>query len=343
MMQRFAWTLALPLALTCAGEARAQFGFSFGSGGYGSGGGIGFSYQRRNLSLFGSLGGFSFGRYSAGGIYLADPYGPPPMLYGPYPPPAVVIVQPPVVLHRAGPRLVPPQPSLEDEIRGIDLDAVPSSKPSSREELVPRPRPLEVPGGDAPRPVRPAEPKPQDKAAPPKKEPAPPPPPPPPPEDPKQEAMRLMTMGLEAFGGEAYGLAAHRFRQATLVDPKGARAYFLLAQAQFALGKYSRAVEAVHAGMRLHKDWPAAPFQPRIDLYGAIEGDFTEHLKRLQAAVSGDPNNPELLFLLGYQLWFDGRRAEAVARFRQARPLAPDPRFIDQFLAAAKAGQVAAK
>ena len=38
-----------------------------------------------------------------------------------------------------------------------------------------------------------------------------------------------------------------------------------------------------------------------------------------------------------YQLWFDGRRPEAVARFRLAREVTADRTFIDQFLAAAPA------
>jgi hypothetical protein len=349
MKQRLAWTLALPLALTCTAEVRAQ-GFYYGSGGAAQGGGLGFSYQRRNLSVFGFLGGFSSGRYSAG-AYLFDPYGPPPVFYGPYPP-AVIVLPPPVVLQRVGPRILKPQPSLEDEIRGIDLDAVPPTPKSLREEKPPEPPPPDLPGKDVSKPVppvRPGEPPPPkgkvppDKAPPAKKGPVQPPPPGPPKDDPKEESVRLTNLGLAAFGGQAYGLAAHRFRQATRVDPNGARAYFLLAQAQFALGKYHQAVESIHAGMRLHKDWPMAPFQPRLDLYGGIEPDFAEHLKRLEGVLKEDPNNPELLFLLAYQLWFDGRRNEAVARFRQVRPLTPDPSFINQFLAAAKAGQVVAK
>jgi hypothetical protein len=345
MKQRLAWTLALPLALTCAAEVGAQ-GFYYGSGGSVQGGGLGFSYQRRNLSVFGFLGGFSSSRYSAG-AYLYDPYGPPPVFYGP---PTVVIVAPPVVLSRVGPRILKPQPSLEDEIRGIDLDQIPPSTKSLREEKPPEPPPPDLPGKDVSKPVPPVRPPeqspdklPPDKAPPAKKQPVEPPPPVPPKDDPKAETARLTNLGLAAFGGQAYGLAAHRFRQATQVDPNGARAYFLLAQAQFALGKYRQALETIQAGMRLHKNWPTAPFQPRLDLYGGIEPDFAEHLKRLEGAVKDDPNNPELLFLLAYQLWFDGRRDEAVARFRQARPLTADPSFINQFLAAAKAGLVVAK
>jgi hypothetical protein len=95
--------------------------------------------------------------------------------------------------------------------------------------------------------------------------------------------------------------------------------------------------------MRLHQNWPRAPFQPRLDLYGGIEPDFAEHLKRLEGALQQAPKQPALLFLLAYQLWFDGRRDEAVPLFRQARALTADPTFIDQFLAAVPPKQVVVK
>jgi hypothetical protein len=343
MMQRLAWILALPLALTCVVEARAQGAFYY----YDSAGTVpypqvGFAYLGRRLAIAGFLGGASYSRYAAGGVYFFGPSGAPPLLYGPAaPPPAVLLPPPPpAVMGRFGPRLTPRRPSLEDEIRGIDLDAVPATKPSLNEgpEVVVRPRPLDVPEKDVVKPVPPVQPpeQPPAKEKPPPEKVVPKKAPGPPEDNPKDESARLINLGLVAFGAQAYGLAARRFRQAAQVDPNGARPYFLLAQAQFALGKYHEAVEAIHAGMQLHKNWPRAPFQPRLDLYAGIEPDFAEHLKRLEGALKDDPNNPELVFLLAYELWFDGRRNEAVARFQQARPLAPDPSFINQFLAAAK-------
>ena len=340
-MKRVTWTLAPLLSLACAGELRAQFPpYSY------SGGGLGFSYQRRNLSLFGYFGAPPSGRMAVNAAFGLAPYPPPPYeFYGP-----------PVLLP---PRMrglrPPPMPAIEDETAGIDLDLVPSAK-SSAPEVVPAPRPVpapapafEMPGKDVSKQVPPVRP---DDVAPPKKAPEPPPPPPKPepppappapPAGPKEESAHLANLGLTAFSAQAYGLATHRFRQAITADPKGARAHFLLAQAQFALGKYTAAVESIHAGMRLHNTWPTAPFQPRLDLYGGIEPDFAAQLKRLEGAVQQAPKQPALRFLLAYQLWFDNRRDEAVAQFRQARALTADPRFIDPFLAAAAPKQVVLK
>jgi hypothetical protein len=39
-----------------------------------------------------------------------------------------------------------------------------------------------------------------------------------------------------------------------------------------------------------------------------------------------------LLFLLAYQLWFDGQQAEARKLFVRAAAVTPDKTFIDRFL-----------
>jgi hypothetical protein len=330
-MKHITWALALTVSLAWAGEARAQFVppyyyYPYYSSGYGYGqSGVGFAYLGRRFSVYGFFGGLS-GAVSRN--YALDVYAP-----------AVVVPAPPIVLRpvpvfaQGEPRRGRDRrPTLEEEIAGIDLDLVEPKKPA--------PRPS-VPDTPAPDPaVRPKE-------IPPPKEVTPPKPKEPPPETgPKAESARLVKLGQAFFSAEAFGVAAHRFRQATLADPKGARAHFLLAQTWFALGKYRDAVDSIHAGMKLHKNWPKAPFQPRIDLYAGIETSLDEQLERLRAAVKAAPDQPALKFLLGYQLWFDdrpGSREEAVVLFRQARVLAPDRTFIDQFLAAAGPGPVAAK
>jgi tetratricopeptide (TPR) repeat protein len=333
-MRHITWALALTLSLAWAGDARAQYlpYYSYG-GGYGQGGGLGFGYQRRGLSIFGFLGGFSGSR-----TVIVDPIGPP--LLGP---PVVYSVRPVIVIQQGAPRRG--RPTVEESTEGIDLDLVPPKKKPTYDPEPPGPEPP-LPGKIVSKPtvppVRPKEPpKPPEEPPPPKAKELPKKPPAPE-ADPKLEGARLVKLGLTAFSEETFGLAAHRFRQAAAADPKAARAHFLLAQAWLALGKYGEAVEAIHAGMRLHKNWPRAPFQPRVDLYGGIEPTFAEHLKRLDEAVKAAPKRPALKFLLAYELWFDGRRDEAVPLFRQARALAPDPTFIDQFLAAAAPGPVAA-
>jgi tetratricopeptide (TPR) repeat protein len=121
---------------------------------------------------------------------------------------------------------------------------------------------------------------------------------------------------------------------AVAADPVDPRAPFLLAQAQFALGKYFDAVHAIQAGMDRRKDWPTARFGAR-ELYGGNEGDFRDHLKRLEEAAEAQPRDRFLLFLLAYELWFDGKRERAAIIFRRAKKLTRNPAYIDPFLTAA--------
>ncbi len=257
----------------------------------------------------------------------------------------------PVPLYRRPLVLGPAAFDLDDEIRGVDLDLVPAkaSTPAKakRTEAIELPRLPALPGVDVSVPrksVRPEEaPKPEPEPIPP-----PPPPPalPPPSDDPAEEYDRLVTIGLAAFREQDYGVAALRFRQAAKVLPHKARAHLLLVQAELALGRFQQAVQAIETGMRRQMNWPGSKFQPRADLYKGIEAELDAHLKRLeetcdQQAKNGRAQNGQFLFLLAYQLWFDGRRQEALMHFRRARALVADPSLIDEFLRAAQAGVIA--
>jgi hypothetical protein len=257
-----------------------------------------------------ALGG-SVTRYY-GGYFGGYPY-PYPFGYGqantfisivappaPPPPPQVVMVPVPVPVQA-------PQPEPE-----VFVEVGPRPPPANRER--------------APMPAAP--PRPADR---------PPPelPPPPQPEaDPRAEHARLLRLGKDLFARGEYGWAAHRFRQAIALRPGDADGQFLLGQALFAQGRYAEAVDAIHAGMRLRPDWPTAPFRP-IDLYG-IAGDYTDHLRTLEDTLAANPNDPVLLFLYAYQLWFDGREEDAVKLFQRAARVAADKSFSERFLRAAK-------
>jgi tetratricopeptide (TPR) repeat protein len=152
-------------------------------------------------------------------------------------------------------------------------------------------------------------------------------------EDPRAEYDRLLSLGRTAFAAREYGRAAQRFQQATQVQPNAALAHFLLAQSFLALGKYRDAVEAIHAGLARQPDWPTAFFKP-LDLYGPHVAEYPEHLRRLEEVWHRQPDDPVLLFLYAYQLWFDGRKEEARLLFQRALPGATDPGVIQGFLRA---------
>ena len=151
--------------------------------------------------------------------------------------------------------------------------------------------------------------------------------------DPKAENARQIALGKQALANQEYGRAAERFRQATIVAPAEALAHFFLAEAYFAIVKYREAVATIQAGLNLQPDWPSAKFRPK-DWYGANVAEFPEHLQRLSEALKRHTEDPVLLFLYGYQLWFDGRQVEARRLFEQAARLVPDPSFIELFLKA---------
>jgi hypothetical protein len=154
----------------------------------------------------------------------------------------------------------------------------------------------------------------------------------------RAEAQRLIRLGNEAFAEGHYLQAAKRYEAAANVAPFEPTAYFHLAQAQLAQGKYAEAVLAIQRGMRLRPTWPQAPFQPKA-LYGERAGDFQQHLAHLAELTGKNMNDDSLLFLLGYQLWFDERRDEALVLFQRAALLAFDTTFVDRFLKAKPADE----
>jgi hypothetical protein len=227
--------------------------------------------------------------------------------------------------------------------------AVPSV-PDPRELMPALPALPPLPGEEAGgfRPVRPedraraqqpgpAAPPPAEKA-PPRQPPREPPlPVPPPEEDLRAENARQVALGRQAFAAREYGRAELRFRDAVAALPDDAMAYFLLAQARFALGKYREAIDAITEGMRLRPDWPAERFRP-LELYEGNVGDYAEHMHRLAEAFARWPDDPVLLFLSAHELWFDGRKAEAAALFERAAALGVFVPLAERFLLHAGAG-----
>jgi tetratricopeptide (TPR) repeat protein len=98
-----------------------------------------------------------------------------------------------------------------------------------------------------------------------------------------------------------------------------------------ALGKYREAVLSIETGLLLQPDWPAASFRP-LAMYAVNMVEFPEHLRHLEETLAQHPDDPVLLFLYAYTLWFDGRRDEARPLFRKAAEAAPGDPGIQRFL-----------
>ena len=304
-------------------------------------GGAAFSYSRWHgrssyaLSV-GGLYGPGLGSYGYSSSQLTVVYSPPPVIVIPSLSPE----------DREDLTLERLRESLEADAPGRDADRPPrgeqhfggfhkiDSHPRKPESL-----PAPAPKADAPPPA-PSPPAPKPPPAPPVLPPGPPPDMPRPPgplADPDAESARLLGMGRAAFANREYGRAAERFRQAAAVTPNLPAPQFLLAETLFAQGKYHDAVEAIHAGMALQPDWPGSRFAP-LDLYGPNPADYADHSRALADALGRWPGDPDLLFLDGVVLWFDGRRDDARPLFQKALPGIADPAMVQRFLRAAGGG-----
>jgi hypothetical protein len=142
--------------------------------------------------------------------------------------------------------------------------------------------------------------------------------------DPAKEAARLLKLGREAFAAGEYGKAGEQFGRASAAQPKAAEPHFLKAQAAFAAGAYADAVDSIRAGLALDPTWPASRFDPK-EPYGVNVIAFAEQLATLRKVAAANPGEPSLEFLLGYELWFIGEKAEAKKWFEAAAKTLPAP------------------
>ena len=297
---------ALLVVLGSASHVQAQFAI----GGFGytrSVWGGGFVGGPRVVGYSVSVGGFN--GYTTGGIPGGGFYAPRPVYavgvpVG-YPPPGVssiaisgsaIQAPQPIVIQQPAPQPIiiqqqAPQPIIIQQPVVI--------APNLADPIIIRPRgQADAPGA---KPAKLEEKKPEEKK--PEKKPA-------------EEKINFLVLGKQAFADREHARAVRFFKQATEANPKDGLAFFLLAQAQFAVGKYREAVVSIHEGLRLEKDWPRSKFRP-LELYGPNPGDFTDHMDQLQAALKAHPGDAVLLFLYGYELWFDGREDEVAGAVPQ--------------------------
>lgn len=332
--------VAIALLLVCGTEVRAQILIGPPPVGPVGGWGVGFGYGRRNLVIAGGIGrtyygypGFGFPGFGYGGGYASVTYV--------YSPPPQVIVAPPIIINN-NINVNPPENPADGgrEARGpnpLDDERFLKIMPRKRkpDEVAAAPRMPGEPAGGF-RKVDPRE-RIRPEAPPAKKAEKPAPELPGKPgraaDNPKDENARQVALAREAFAAGEYGRAERRLAQAVRVAPNEPLAYFLLAQAQIALGQFREAVDALEEGSRRKPAWPGERFRIR-DLYGENEDDFAEHRKRLEETLERNPNDFFLLFLRGYELWFEGKQAEARGLFQRAEKVAPEKykALVNRFL-----------
>jgi Tfp pilus assembly protein PilF len=278
-MKPFPRIVAAAALLLVAGASHAQI-----VGGFGQRHVVGFHVRNGPFSSFTYVaGGYGFG--------FGPIYGPVPSWYYGWPGIPVVTnpyaVQPPVVIQN----IIQPPPAggpppvqqgfVPPELGPAAKPALKAPKVAARVPVVPPPPPARI---EVQEPAK----KPLGRA----------------------DADRLAESGRKAFTSGQYGRALELFRRAAEIMPNEGSVHFLISQAEFALGKYREAVAAITAGMTVRPDWPDARFVAR-DLYWKSPELFDDHLKALRQSVAAFPDDADLLFLLGHQLWFDGKPDEA--------------------------------
>lgn len=142
---------------------------------------------------------------------------------------------------------------------------------------------------------------------------------------------RELLAGNQALAAGQNTAALKRYEAAAQAQPLDAAPLFHQAQAHLALGQYGKAATAVQRGLKWRPDWPLADFSPRA-IYGDRTSAFDQNLAQLAQAIERNPNDDSLLFLLGYELWFDGKKDQARTVFKRAASLASDRTAIDRFL-----------
>jgi tetratricopeptide (TPR) repeat protein len=127
--------------------------------------------------------------------------------------------------------------------------------------------------------------------------------------DPRKEAQRLVQQGRAAFAAGEYGRAVRLFAAAAEKDPDLPFPRYWQTQAEIAAGRYAEAFAALRLGLQRHPQ-AGVHFDPK-EPYGSQPRKYADHLAALRRAVADQPQEPTLAYLLAWQLWLAGEKAEA--------------------------------
>jgi len=282
---------------------RNHYGRGYYRGGYGYGGtsyGLGLSIGWPSYSNYG-YSSFTYGYglpYSYGSLYGAVPYNSYGYGYAPYP-----AVYPPAVLPSDslyGPAAA--QRSLGMEFRNpqqpvVDDDVIIAADP-----------PANVDPADAVRKSN---------------------------SETRDLAWRFIEFGDARFAAQEFAAALQRYKAAAELAPDVAETYFRQGHTYAILGQYEKAANEYRRGLAHDPDWARSAFQMR-ELYKDNRAAWTGHLERLAEEALQNQDDADLLFVMGVQLFFDGKKDRAALFFRQADRLSADSDYLAGFLAASK-------
>jgi tetratricopeptide (TPR) repeat protein len=134
------------------------------------------------------------------------------------------------------------------------------------------------------------------------------------------KAEHMLVIGDEHFRKQKYHDAYQRYKDAATLAPDAADAFFREGLSLLALGKYEQSAKAFKRGLMFQPDWPKSNFRI-AKLYGDNLLAKTAHREALAQAATDDPDDPNLLFLLGIDLYFDGQAQRSQPFFARAKAL----------------------
>jgi tetratricopeptide (TPR) repeat protein len=133
-------------------------------------------------------------------------------------------------------------------------------------------------------------------------------------------ALRLLTVADGDFRAQKYVEAASRYRRAAQTAPDLPEAHFRQAQAEIALSHYDKAAKSCKLGLDADPAWIAAGFR-LANLYGPNQAAKTAHLEQLAQEATARPQDADLRFLIGIELFLDGQLERSRKFFEQAAAL----------------------
>jgi len=134
-------------------------------------------------------------------------------------------------------------------------------------------------------------------------------------------AGKFLGYGDNHFSAQRYNDAYQRYKKAAESAPDLAEAYFRQGYALIAMGRYELAAKAIKRGLELDRGWARSAFR-NAELYGPdSQAAKKAHLDALAKAATDAPEAPDLLFLLGVLLYFDGQAERAAPFFQRADQL----------------------
>jgi tetratricopeptide (TPR) repeat protein len=132
---------------------------------------------------------------------------------------------------------------------------------------------------------------------------------------------RFIGFGDARFGKREYADAYQHYRKAAQAAPALADAYSRQGHALIALGRYEQAAKAIKRCLEIDPDWARSDFR-NDELYADNQPAKAAHIDALAEAATANPNDADLLLLVGVFLHFDGQPDRAKPFFERAARLA---------------------